>query len=396
VENDVAICKQDNIEIIPMTPYLKLCGFIFGGSFKSTVQAVDNMDTIMLSLLGTLTEREHKVICERFGLHGENPKTPEAVGEIFSITKERVRQIEAKAIRKLRHPSRSGHIRTGNMEINYSIGYNSSYYTDRINEILHEELKYMIERGDSKTVFLENILKRNGIILHKRTVVEDAGEIFLEELGLQVRSYNCLKRSGIENLQQLLEMSDDDFMKVRNLGRKSYEEIKDKLNYYEEGMDIDGHITIEFEQNNEKTVYKFIGEDNEKIVKAIYQIIFCNIKNGKNIFNSKYSPGLKELLLMKGYVYIKDIDHDADLLIEQLRMADFECFAKEIEETKKYSTCCNNESEPIYVMFLEENEQSDFIRKNQGKTILELQELAKEMENTERTNCIDIIALYLA
>ena len=58
-------------------------------------------------VLGTLTEREEKVLRLRFGLEDGRPRTLEEVGQRFEVTRERIRQIEAKALRKLRHPSRS-------------------------------------------------------------------------------------------------------------------------------------------------------------------------------------------------------------------------------------------------------------------------------------------------
>ncbi len=58
-------------------------------------------------ILLTLTDREEKVIRLRFGLDDGKPRTLEEVGKIFNVTRERIRQIEAKALRKLRHPSRS-------------------------------------------------------------------------------------------------------------------------------------------------------------------------------------------------------------------------------------------------------------------------------------------------
>lgn len=61
--------------------------------------------------LNTLTERERKIISLRFGLEDATPKTLEEVGSIFNVTRERIRQIEAKALRKLRHPTRSRRLR---------------------------------------------------------------------------------------------------------------------------------------------------------------------------------------------------------------------------------------------------------------------------------------------
>jgi RNA polymerase primary sigma factor len=61
----------------------------------------------MNRVLSTLTRREEKVIRLRFGLGDGTPRTLEEVGTIFKVTRERVRQIEAKALRKLRHPSRA-------------------------------------------------------------------------------------------------------------------------------------------------------------------------------------------------------------------------------------------------------------------------------------------------
>jgi RNA polymerase primary sigma factor len=58
-------------------------------------------------VLGTLSDREKKVLVMRFGLDGSRPKTLEEVGREFQVTRERIRQIEAKALRKLKHPSRS-------------------------------------------------------------------------------------------------------------------------------------------------------------------------------------------------------------------------------------------------------------------------------------------------
>ena len=58
-------------------------------------------------MLDTLTPREEMVLRLRYGLEDGHPRTLEEVGKEFGVTRERIRQIEAKALRKLRHPSRS-------------------------------------------------------------------------------------------------------------------------------------------------------------------------------------------------------------------------------------------------------------------------------------------------
>ena len=65
----------------------------------------------LLEVIGTLTEREQKVLKLRFGLIDGRGRTLEEVGKEFNVTRERIRQIEAKALRKLRHPSRSKKLR---------------------------------------------------------------------------------------------------------------------------------------------------------------------------------------------------------------------------------------------------------------------------------------------
>ena len=83
---------------------------------NNTVTPEANIESVMLRehidvLLQDLKDREREVIILRFGLRDGHPRTLEEVGKIFNVTRERIRQIEAKALRKLRHPSRSRKLR---------------------------------------------------------------------------------------------------------------------------------------------------------------------------------------------------------------------------------------------------------------------------------------------
>lgn len=83
---------------------------------ETTVTPSDSVSTTMLketllSVLNSLTPREEKVLRLRYGVDDGRPRTLEEVGKEFNVTRERIRQIEAKALRKLRHPSRSKHLK---------------------------------------------------------------------------------------------------------------------------------------------------------------------------------------------------------------------------------------------------------------------------------------------
>ena len=88
--------------------------FIEDKAVVSPSEAVMNLSLKekMASVLKKLSPREERIIRMRFGFEDGNQRTLKEVGQVFAVTRERIRQIEAKALRKLRHPSRSSHVRT--------------------------------------------------------------------------------------------------------------------------------------------------------------------------------------------------------------------------------------------------------------------------------------------
>lgn len=90
-------------------------------------------------------------------------------------------------------------------------------------KVLSEHLSLFVdlsEKGQEAEVMIEN----------SETSKEKVLEMNIDELELSVRSYNCLKRAGINTVEELTNKTQDDMMKVRNLGRKSLEEVLAKLN----------------------------------------------------------------------------------------------------------------------------------------------------------------------
>ena len=89
-------------------------------------------------------------------------------------------------------------------------------------KIMQEHLNLFIELDDSTD-------KMEIMVEKEEDQKEKALEMTIEELELSVRSYNCLKRASINTVEELTEKTEEDMMKFRNLGKKSLEEVKNKL-----------------------------------------------------------------------------------------------------------------------------------------------------------------------
>ena len=305
------------------------------------------VETFIEEVFDTLTERERDVLYQRY----RDKKTLREVGESFGRSLERTRQIEAKAFRKIRHPSRTRKMLFVYRSFDYSgfkdtivtkdieatVKLNVIYdmmkgdrlgryyllpkefifgYINAIEDVITEynrthkkdeeihigqmisdarkaiidfellekfEEIYTILYDDKKThdrmsIIRENInalgtwsvdaiheylttdhhtikveclketktiiLNQNGDIIdimedeEKQTVnpLEKLLNLTIEELDLSVRAFNCLKRAGINTVEDIVQIPREDFMKLRNLGRKSFEEVLEKIQSM--GLDI--------------------------------------------------------------------------------------------------------------------------------------------------------------
>ena len=90
-------------------------------------------------------------------------------------------------------------------------------------KILNEHLNLFIDLSDEAK-------KAEIMVDREETIKEKVLEMTIEELDMSVRSFNCLKRAGIDTVEDLTNRTEEDMIKVRNLGKKSLEEVIQKLN----------------------------------------------------------------------------------------------------------------------------------------------------------------------
>ena len=90
--------------------------------------------------------------------------------------------------------------------------------------------KILIEHFELFLDLTEGVRETEGILAEKdNDEKEKVLDLTIDELDLSVRSYNCLKRAGINTVAELVQRNQEDMMKVRNLGKKSLEEVEQKL-----------------------------------------------------------------------------------------------------------------------------------------------------------------------
>lgn len=95
---------------------------------------------------------------------------------------------------------------------------------------LAEAAKILIDHLDIISGINEEVLSMESVIKEDSGEVVNKGQqMMIEDLDLSVRSYNCLKRAGIATVEELTQKTEDEMMRVRNLGKKSLKEVKDKL-----------------------------------------------------------------------------------------------------------------------------------------------------------------------
>lgn len=171
----------------------------------------DQQQQWLMTTLYSLSPREQECVLYYF----RDEETFDQVASHFHVTRERIRQIVAKAIRKLRHPSR------------YKVIFYGPECVERQKAIQRlkaeiAELEALKAQRDDLTDQLKEVEALKSEVAEVRSVLRRP----LETFDLSVRSYNCLSRAGLNNAGLIIDaINDESILRVRNLGRRSYAEI---------------------------------------------------------------------------------------------------------------------------------------------------------------------------
>lgn len=168
--------------------------------------------------LTTLTKMEN--LCIYYYFSKEESMTLDAISKKFGRTREGIRQTVHKALRKLRHPSRARYLLYG-----YAIA--SGEIKERERALRQKEIDDANKEIDERLDKLRTKLNSTD-----EELIEYDADIDLYDLDLSVRAYNCLCRAGYKTLGDISKASQYDLMCIRNLGRKSLDEILDKVAKY--------------------------------------------------------------------------------------------------------------------------------------------------------------------
>lgn len=189
---------------------------IFGGeTYGRDIEKLMGPDHIrgLAVALAMLSDQDETMLLLRY----KHLYSYEEVGKHYQLTKERARQIIREALRKLRHPSQSKLIAFG---LNRYIEDRAAHEAQIISEhLLYDEYIRGYRDGIEDTPEKHQEFCQNQALL----------PMPIENLCLSVRSYNCLKRAGINTVNDICAADTDQILHIRNLGMKSTEEIAKKL-----------------------------------------------------------------------------------------------------------------------------------------------------------------------
>lgn len=212
-------------------------------------------------------------------------------------------------------------------------------------------------------------------------------DLTIEDMDLSVRSYNCLKRAGIESLYQLLQLNDEDFMKVRNLGKNSMIEVKNKLEIYREALltkNKSDRYNFNIKQGNDKFRLIIIAEPGKtgNVVETVFDELFQKSEESILSSDSIFPNDITTFLFTQGYVYLEQIVKDSEKInrcLATLGLTDLDNYI----EDRMFNYYSENKliSNRLYKKIIKENERNPLNVEEVLKIIQDDKEYLKKIVN---------------
>lgn len=348
--NDINFCEQkrinkrklggkcisiyvDSISNEYKTPYEKVLLKVFGKDGVVLSGVILNFQKeIMEDVFKGLKDREVEVLKYRYGVGYDSNidgKNLNEVAKKFGVTIEKIRQIENKIFRKLRNPIRCKVLLGSNIDKYYKII--DIEFINNLKSYLISELVNMLKKESKKSIYINNILNRYNILLCPSDetslgeIPQNIYEKSIDECELSVRAYVCLQRAGIDNVGELLEKSDEEIKKIRNMGSKCYKEISEVRNMY--SVYKNQYCSM----IGNKIIYAKVDNSEIVIAKEILNKMLILKPNMTSIFDAPISSNLLNILLKRGYMFEEDVFMDAERLIKEFRNNDEVVAADELD-----------------------------------------------------------------
>lgn len=299
------------------------------------------IEKIISEELEELTDQERKVLRLRYGLDDGCMHTLQDIAKKIVKTQENIRQIENNAFRKLKYPRQLSYVK----EMIRNIERKPISYPAKFKDIMMSELvDFVFKNKINQDTLLYHILNKQNIEMR---VIKFGYplELTINDIGLSIRSYNCLMRANIRKVQDLINLSDDDLIKIRNLGQKSLKEIRTQINkliladdnvaeILKKTEDAIVSIEIDIVRNGDTTTYKYSLDTSSLscVPKYLFEELFPD--HEKSLYNeshSYFSTYVNEFLLFLGYVDLDQVFADRHILDKCL-------YDLNIVEDKQYIT----------------------------------------------------------
>ena len=314
--------------------YLYLSIFNIPDFVNTFPVAYYDLKSAIVDELSKLTSDEVFVLQHHFGLDENQPMPLSRISTDYDMTYRKVILNKKDALEQLKYPSKTE---------KYGIRYYSkpsqhlgTIENINIKTIIKNDIKSILLKND-KIDFFDKICERYDFVIFSDDDFDI--DMDMEDLGLSIRSYNCLKRADINTVSELLALSDDELLNVRNLGLKGYEEIIRKIEAL--GMkrfvyrSNNKYKTVKIKKQKHIEIFKYYKASLTDIADSIYDEFIKTFNDYTLITKYNLSLGLTFFLLSNGFYFINSVIDNESMLLEQLKYLKFQKYYDELENLLK-------------------------------------------------------------